>query len=308
MTRAVFITALILFETLTFGQSKDRSTTTDSGYAEVNNTRLYYEIAGKGPTIVFIHGSFGDRRFWDFQMSLSKKYRVLRYDLRGFGKSALPKEEEVYRDCDDLLALLNYLKIEKAHICGLSYGSFIAIDFALAYPQKCLSLIPIGPRVAGDDLDEYKANSDSFKTIVAKAVDILKTTGKKEAADFLWAGDNGLSKSLQSSRARQMLITMGYEYSWWRHLHPSKREYAFPQAIKHLDQIKMPTLVVTADFDVPICKQVAATLKSEIRDSKLISISHASHIMNMDRPEQFNKALSQFIHKQAIFRGTEIGL
>jgi pimeloyl-ACP methyl ester carboxylesterase len=309
MIRGILITAFIFSGALLFGQSKAKRTTIDSGYAEVNNTRLYYEVEGKGEPIVFIHGSFGDRRFWDFQFrALSKKYKVLRYDLRGFGKSALPKEEEFYRDCDDLLALMNYLKIERAHVCGLSYGSFIAIDFALAYPQKCLSLIPIGARVAGDDLDDYKANSDSFKTIVAKTVDILKTTGKKAATDFLWTGDNSLSKSVQSSAARDVLLRMGYEYSWWRHLHPSKREYAFPQAIKHLDQIKMPTLVVTADFDVAICKQVASTLAKGIPGAKLMSIQGAGHIMNMDKPEQFNKAISKFIRKQGKFAGTEIGL
>jgi pimeloyl-ACP methyl ester carboxylesterase len=305
MIRGILITASIFFGTLLFGQHS----TIDSGYAEVNNTRLYYEIAGEGQAIVLIHGSFGDHRFWDFQLSaLSKKYKVLRYDLRGFGKSALPKEDEVYRDCDDLLALLNYLKIERAHVCGLSYGSFIAIDFALEYPQKCLSLISIGPRVAGDDVDDYKANSDSFKTIIAKTIEILKNAGKKEATDFLWAGDNSLSKSVQSSEARNVLLKMGYEYSWWRHLHPSKREYAFPQAIKHLDQIKMPTLIVTADFDVAICKQVAATLRSQIRGSKFISMGQAGHVMNMDRPEQFNNAISKFIRKQGKFTGTEIGL
>src|SRR5678815_1925512 len=129
----------------------------DSGYAEVNKTKLYYEIAGKGEPLVLIHGSFGDRRFWDLQFyDLSKKYKVLRYDLRGFGRSALPIENEVYRDSDDLDALMDFLGIKKAHVCGLSFGSFVVIDFALSHPDKCLSLIPVGPRVAGDDLDEYK--------------------------------------------------------------------------------------------------------------------------------------------------------
>src|SRR4030095_3666201 len=69
-------------------QSKNNSKTIDSGYAEVNQTKLYYEIAGKGEPLILIHGSFGDRRFWDLQFyALSKKYKVLRYDLRGFGRS-----------------------------------------------------------------------------------------------------------------------------------------------------------------------------------------------------------------------------
>jgi pimeloyl-ACP methyl ester carboxylesterase len=309
MIRGILITAFIFFGILLFGQPNTKHSTIDSGYAEVNNTRLYYEVAGKGEPIVFIHGSFGDRRFWDFQLkALSKKFKVLRYDIRGFGKSALPKEEEFYRDCDDLLALMNCLKIERAHVCGLSYGSFVAIDFALAYPQKCLSLIPIGPRVAGDDLAEYKASSDSLRTIIAKTIDLLKSRSRKEATDFLWAGDNILSKSVQSSAARDVLLRMGYEYSWWRHLHPSKRAYAFPEAIKHLSEIKMPTLVITAEYDLQICKQVASILAKEIPGAKLISIQDAGHIMNMDKPEQFNNTMSKFIRKQSKFTGTEIGL
>ncbi len=118
-------------------QSNNDRKTIDSGYAEVNKTKLYYEIAGKGEPLVLIHGSFGDRRFWGLQFTeLSKKYKVLRYEMRGYGRSALPDSTEVYRDCDDLNALMDLLKIKKAHICGLSLGSIIAIDFALAYPGK----------------------------------------------------------------------------------------------------------------------------------------------------------------------------
>jgi len=226
---------------------------------------------------------------------LARKHQVLRYDLRGFGRSAMPKEEEVYRDADDLLALLNYLRIKNAHVCGLSYGSFIVIDFALSHPDRCLSLIPIGPRVAGDDVDEYKANSDKLRAIISQATDILKTSGRKEATDFIWSGNNSLSNSVKSPGVRDRLLQMGYEYSWLRHLHPSKRQYAFPQAIKQLNEIKIPTLVVTAQDDLEICKQVAETLAREIPGAKLISLTGAGHMMNMDQPKQFNKAVSEFI-------------
>ena len=187
MNRLLLIAAIVFFTSSSFAQSARSSKTIDSGYAAVNNTKLYYEIAGKGEPIVFVHGSFGDRRHWDFQFcQLSKKYKVVRYDLRGFGKSALPKEDEVYRDSDDLNALMNFLGIKKAHVCGLSLGSFIVIDFALSHPDKCLSLIPIGPRVAGDDLDEYKTpDADTLRFAVAKVVEILKTRDRKEATDYL---------------------------------------------------------------------------------------------------------------------------
>lgn len=271
----------------------------DSGYAHVTGTNLYYEIAGHGEAIVFVHGSFGDRRHWDLQFfELSKRYKVLRYDLRGFGRSANPDTGTVYRDADDLSALMEYLKIPKAHICGLSSGSFVVFDFALAYPEKCISLIPIGPRVAGDEADEYKTPAtDSLRKAVAIVIDILKTRGKKEAVDLLWNGNNALANSVRSEDARKRLLNMGYEYSWWRYLYPNKRQYAFPMAIKKLSEINIPTLVVTSEFDIERCKEVAQILSNKIPGAKLISIKGAGHIMNMDNPKEFNKLISKFIDK-----------
>ena len=292
-----FIATVISLPFPVTAQSKSDPKTIDSGYAEVNKTKLYYEIAGKGEPLVLIHGSFGDRRFWDFQFSeLSKKYKVLRYEVRGYGRSAVPDPEEVYRDCEDLNALMDFLKIEKAHFCGLSLGSIIAIDFALAYPDKCRSLIPIGPRVAGDATDEFKnKNSDSIRAIIAKVTDIAKTKGAKEATDYLWTGDHEMGKTVVTSGTRQALLTMGYEYSWWRYLHTSKREQTFPMAIKKLHEIKIPTLVVTAEYDLEFCKNVAAIMAKEITGAKLISIKGAGHIMNTDKPKEFNKIISKFI-------------
>lgn len=278
-------------------QSNNDPTTIDSGYAEVNKTKLYYEIAGKGESLVLIHGSFGDRSFWDLQFyTLSKKYKVFRYDLRRFGRSALPKENEVYSDADDLNALIDFLGIKKAHRCGLSFGSFIVIDFALSHPDKCLSLIPIGPRVAGDDLDEYKTqNFDTLRPIIAKVTDIAKTKGAKEATDYLWTGDHAMGKTVVTTRTRHALLKMGYEYSWWRYLHGNKREFTFPMAIKKLNEIKIPTLIVTAEYDLELCKDVATIMAKEIPGAKLISIKGAGHIVNMDQPKEFNKIISKFI-------------
>jgi 3-oxoadipate enol-lactonase len=271
----------------------------DSGYAEVNGTKLYYEAAGTGKPLILIHGSFGDRRFWDLQFAeLSKKYKVIRYDIRGYGKSALPDSSQVYRDSDDLNALMDFLGIKKANICGLSLGSFIAIDFALSHPEKCISLIPCGPRVAGDGTAEYKTSSgDSISVIITKTIYLVKGKGAKEATDYLWTGDHVMAKGVVSPKTLQSLLKMGYEYSWWRYIHPGKREYAFGMAIKQLSEIKIPTLIVTAEYDFELCKEVAEILVKGIPDAKLALIKGAGHIMNMDKPKDFNKAIFKFIRQ-----------
>lgn len=95
---------------------------TQSGFAEVNGTRLYYEIAGSGRPLVLIHGMTLDTRMWDDQFEpLAAQYQVVRYDARGFGKSAVPTGES-YAHTDDLKALLEYLDIAHAFILGLSMG------------------------------------------------------------------------------------------------------------------------------------------------------------------------------------------
>ena len=148
MKNLIFFFSLLLL--LISCSTANKSLEPENGYAEVNGTKLYYEVGGSGEPIVFVHGNFGDIRHWDFQMeAFPEKFKVLRYDVRGYGNSSVPDTATSYRDCDDLSALMDYLEIEKAHICGLSMGSRIAIDFALAYPDRCLSLIPIGPWPGG---------------------------------------------------------------------------------------------------------------------------------------------------------------
>src|SRR5689334_19941744 len=111
-----------------------------SGTAEVNHTRLYYEVAGSGPPLVLIHGFDLDTRMWDDQFEVfAQHYRVVRYDVRGFGKSARPTEP--YAHEEDLKALLDYLGIAQAHIVGMSMGGGIAIDFTLTYPEMTRTLI-----------------------------------------------------------------------------------------------------------------------------------------------------------------------
>ena len=272
----------------------------DSGYAAVNGTKLYYEIAGAGEPLVLIHGNFGDCRHWDFQFNeLSKKYKVLRYDCRGYGKSALPKTDEAYRDCDDLKALLDFFDLKKVHLCGLSQGSDIAIDFVLAYPAMCISLISIGPWVMGYGEKEFSTPvSDSLGATFTKVRTILKNKGSKEATDYLWTGNPSFGKTAVSPVTKEYLLKMGYEYSWWRYLNIHKRGYAFPMAIGKLNEIKIPTLVITAEYDLEACKEIVDIIMKRIPNAKLISIKGAGHIMNMDKPEEFNKVISEFIDKK----------
>ena len=122
----------------------------ESGFADVNDASIYYEIAGKGDPLVLVHGFTLDTRMWDDQLSeFSKRYRVIRYDARGFGKSSVPEEGKPYSHAKDLKGLLDRLNVRKASVIGLSMGGSIAINFALEYPDYVSSLIPVDAVLGG---------------------------------------------------------------------------------------------------------------------------------------------------------------
>src|SRR4051794_40809920 len=130
-----------------------------AGFADVNGTRLFYAITGAGPALVLIHGFSLDARMWDDQFAaFAQRYRVLRYDARGFGRSAVPGAER-YSHADDLLALLEYLDIGQAALIGFSLGGGIAISLALAAPAAVSSLIVAGSLLPGRRLSAELAAS-----------------------------------------------------------------------------------------------------------------------------------------------------
>jgi pimeloyl-ACP methyl ester carboxylesterase len=109
--------------------------TSQNGFAEVGDVRLSYELNGKGPDLVFVHAGCADQRMWDTQLSaFAEKYRMLRYDMRGYGKSTLVKES--FSNRGDLNSLLEFLNIPKAHFVACSMGSLTTLDFALEHPEK----------------------------------------------------------------------------------------------------------------------------------------------------------------------------
>src|SRR5215831_11665180 len=121
-----------------------------TGFAEINGTTLYYEVAGVGHPFVLIHGHLLDRRSWDDQFAVfAQRYRVIRYDQRGFGDSGLISKGVPYSDRQDLYELMKFLGIESAYLMGVSGGGSLSIDFTLEHPDMVDALIPVTAGVSG---------------------------------------------------------------------------------------------------------------------------------------------------------------
>jgi 3-oxoadipate enol-lactonase len=120
----------------------------ETGTAEVNGARIYYEVAGEGEPLVFVHAGIADSRMWEGQVAaFAERYKVIRYDLRGFGKTEMV--EGPFSHHEDLRGLLDFLGLERTHLVGCSMGGGAVLDFALEYPERVGDLVLVGSAIGG---------------------------------------------------------------------------------------------------------------------------------------------------------------
>ena len=257
----------------------------------VNGTKLFCERAGSGDTVVLVHGGGGDRRHWDDQFAaLAEHYDVLRYDLRGYGKSDNPVEGEPYRHEDDLNALLGELGIAKAHIAGYSLGCQVVVDTYTVYPDRFASIIAVGPYVSGHLSD---AMTDLFGGYAAIA-ETFRESGARAAAEQ-FVSIPAFYPDRIGADAKARLIESGSDYSWYWADHNDPLESVTPPGAEVLAGIKVPMLIISADYDAEVCREVADMLVQQVPNNSRVDIAGATHFMLMEQPQAFNQAVLDFL-------------
>jgi 3-oxoadipate enol-lactonase len=257
------------------------------GYAPTPGGKLYYETAGEGPAVVLIHGGQMDRRMWDAQFKrLTQDFRVIRYDVRGYGKS--PEARRPYSSHDDLRALLAYLGADRAHLVGLSLGGRIALDFALAYPQHVDKLVPVAPGLSGFAWPQEQRER-AYRIAIAARDENL------EAATELWLRDPCMAPAMENPAIAPRLRQLTFDNAHVWYMNYFLERPLQPPAVERLHEIKAPTLVIVGDRDVPDIQQIVEQLAAQVPDVRKVVIPGAGHIVNMEKPAEFNAALLGFL-------------
>jgi len=264
-------------------------------HLQVRGGNLYYETSGEGPPLVLIHAGFLDSRMWDEQFQLfAKVARVIRYDVRGYGRSSRPNEE--YSDAEDLLALLQHLNIESASILGISNGGRIALDFVSVHPSMVNSLILVSPGIR-----RYKSSGpeeDREWEELDKKGDLQDLAISENRIDDAVNMDLEIWASAQGATSKNRIHEIATANS---HIHknpPNKLQKSpEPPAFTKLNQIRIPTILIVGDQDVKGMQLMAKRLHELIPGSRLSVIRGADHIANMSRPEEFNAIVSSFLQE-----------
>lgn len=257
-----------------------------SGIAEVNGTRLYFEMTGSGPHVVLLHGGNLDSRMWDDQVPfLAKSFTVTRYDIRPYGRSA--PAEKGFSSVDDLAALMDFLRITRASLVGLSLGGRIAIDFALVYPDRVDKLVLMGPGLSGFP---FNLKDEAVQAMIARA-----KTGDAQGAMDLWLQHPMMAPAMARPALAARIRPIAVDNARiWTSLAVGER-VPNPPAITRLGEIKAPTLVIVGERDVPDIQQIVKLLAANVRGARVEVVPGAAHLPNMEDPALVNRLLGDFL-------------
>ena len=262
-----------------------------------DGVRLYYEEAGEGTPIVFVHEYAGDWRAWEPQMRFfARRHRCVTYSFRGYTPSDIPGDPAKYgqdRVVDDVRDVLDGLKIEKAHIVGLSMGGFAAAHFARRYPDRALSAC-----ICGCGFGAEKHLHPQFQAEAKANAERIRAEGQAAFADSYAQGASrqrhrqkdprGFAEFVEHLRqhdATGAAHTM-QEYQGKR---PSLYDFEADWA-----SCAVPSLIVAGDEDDNVL-QPSLWLKRAMANAGLLVMPKTGHTVNLEEPEAFNRALWDFI-------------
>jgi len=266
-----------------------------TGFADVNGTRLYYEVAGTGHPLLLIHGGLVDRRLWDDQFNVFAQHcQVIRFDVRSFGDSApITAETPPYSLEEDLYSLLKFLGIEKTYVLGLSMGGAIAINFTLMYPEMVDALIPVAMGLSGfEPAEEDKASeADVYEAIrsgnVVRAVELTLR--------FWTDGPMRTPEQVNPAVREKVRAMTTRNFERPEDENATQPRALEPPAISRLSEIHVPTLIIFGDQDVRDILKIADILEKEIPGAKKVVIPDTAHHLNMEKPEEFNRIVLDFL-------------
>jgi pimeloyl-ACP methyl ester carboxylesterase len=275
----------------------------ETGFAVISGAKLYYEAAGEGHPLLLLHAGVADGRMWDDPFArFAGQYRVVRYDMRGFGRSPMPAAE--FSGHGDVAGLLDALAIDRAHLVGLSFGGSVAIDFALAYPQRVSALVLCAPDVGGLEAagEDVYAPSDALKRYWAEESEALQRDDLRAATEAnvrMWVDGPDRTPEQVDPVVRQRVYKMQHHAFTIPTPEGARRCPLAPPAFARLGEIRAPTLVLVGDQDVPDFQKRSELVAARIPNARRVVMPGVAHMINMERPDEFNRLVLEFLGQVA---------
>ena len=252
---------------------------------------MHIEAAGSGPGLVFIHAGVADSRMWDAEFTaFSDRFRVARFDLRGFGRSPMVPGSFAYHD--DVVAVMDVASLPTATLVGCSFGARVALDTCLANPGRVDRLVLVAPGLSSmdDDPDIQKFGEEEDALVEKGDLD-----GATELNLRMWVDGPFRSPQQVSADVREQVRVMqldAFRVPAPEGVHRVKLE---PPADERLAEIGVPTLVIVGALDLPVKVRTAERIEGAIPSARRVVIPDAAHMATLERPAEFERILREFL-------------
>ena len=263
-------------------------------HAAINGASIYYEEAGAGFPLVLVHEFAGSYESWREQVRfLSRHYRVVTYNARGYPPSSVPEDPAAYSQdiaVEDLYQLLRHLNISQGYIGGLSMGGALTVVFGVTHPEMCRALIIAGAGTGSTDPERFRAQCEAF-------AGRLDAGGMRGLTDYC-KGPTRVQLLRKDPAAWQEFADLFYQHSafgsacTFRQVQ-GKRPPIFAYK-EQLQRLQTPALILAGDEDDP-CLEPALFLKRALNQSALITFPRSGHGINLEEPELFNTSILNFL-------------
>ncbi|HET9250403.1 MAG TPA: alpha/beta hydrolase [Actinomycetota bacterium] len=253
------------------------------GFADLGNGRLWYERAGEGFPVVFVHPGLMDARVWEPQFEeFAEQHEVVRYDRRGFGRSDPPTGP--FSDLDDLRALLDELQIARCALVGCAEGSRLCFDLALAAPEAIEAVVASSPRVSGYPWRDPGA--EVLAEQVARSVAAGDPQGAIELQLAVWAP--------VTSAADPGVRTVALENAAAQAIDPSWRSEP-PASVDRLDELRAAALLIVGEEDIGEVGEIADLVAERVPGASKRVVAETDQLVNVGKSERFNRLALDFL-------------
>lgn len=281
------ICALLLATTLPSaqGQSQGHPQPPPGNFLELDGEKIYYEECGTGSeAVVLVHDGIAHSAVWDgVWPAFCKQFHTIRYDRRGYGRSAVTTQP--YFETDDLQALLDHLQVKRAMLIGSSHGGAVAINFSLAHPALVEQLVLVGAVVDGYGFSDHflMRTMKNQAPMQKNDVPVLITNWVNDK--YVLAPDHAEAKKKLS----EILTANTQDLTHDDMARPTR------PAVARLGEIRVPTLILVGDQDIPDVHAHAGVIENGIPNSRRVVVEDAGHLMYLEKPDEFTRLVITFL-------------
>ncbi len=267
--------------------------TLESGYIRSGAAEIYYEETGQGRPVLFAHAGVADRRMWDPQFADPVTgHRFIRSDMRGFGKSEWVAES--YSPHSDLLAVIDALRLDEIILVGCSMGGRAVLEIAVSIPGRIAGLIVIGTGTPGWEPPDGWYMPPEYEG----SEEIFKAGEWRKAAEIdarVWGVGVGRTWEQTNQEFLQRLIEMDLKPVTTEYERNDHMSWMEPPIAGRLDEIRVPTVVVVGEHDLPDIMAGTEHLAGLLSDQPLVVIPASAHLPSMEHPGVFNPLLESWL-------------